>query len=173
MATSVPRFAAFRGGLPDDFRNLPSVLVYLVGFTYSITLGMAFVLVPLYVLDLGYDVAAVGLVVSAQGIASALLRLPAGAISDRFGERQVLLATFATMVLGAGGIVFISTLWPLFAFQMVIGISGAIYWTPSQSYASRSVEGKTGTVLGEAGGVRFGRPADPLRASAGRGSARR
>jgi len=134
--------------IPKDMRHRPSLLVYSVGFSFGVSIGMLFLLVPLYVLDVGYDVAAVGIVISAQGVLQLGLRFPAGAFSDRFGEHTVLLATFITMALGALGFIGNTALWSIIAMQMVVGIGQSIYWTPSQSYASRSFESRPGTVLG-------------------------
>lgn len=134
--------------LPQDMRHRPSLLVYVVGFFFSLSIGMLFLLVPLYVLDVGYDVAVVGIVISAQGIFQLGLRFPAGAFSDRFGEHTVLLVTFITLVVGTLGLINNTALWSIIVMQMIMGIGQSIYWTPSQSYASRSFESRPGTALG-------------------------
>jgi MFS family permease len=134
--------------IPDDLRYRPSLFVYAVGFTFGVSIGMLLLLVPLYVLDVGYDVAVVGIVISAQGIFQLVLRFPAGAFSDRFGEHTVLLVTFITIALGALGLIGNTAFWIIIVMQMVMGIGLSIYWTPSQSYASRSFESRPGTVLG-------------------------
>ena len=136
------------GRIPEDMRHRPSVLVYVVGFFFSLSVGMLFLLVPLYVLDVGYDVAVVGIVISAQGIFQLGLRFPAGAFSDRFGEHTVLLVTFVTIALGTLGLINNTALWGIILMQMIIGIGQSIYWVPSQSYASRSYESRPGTALG-------------------------
>ncbi|MDA1216079.1 MAG: MFS transporter [Chloroflexi bacterium] len=134
--------------IPEDMRHRPSLLVYAVGFSFGVSIGMLFLLVPLYVLDVGYDVAAVGIVISAQGILQLGLRFPAGAFSDRFGEHTVLLVTFVTIAAGTLGLIGSTALWSIIVMQMFIGIGQSIYWTPSQSYASRSFESRPGTALG-------------------------
>jgi MFS family permease len=136
------------GRIPEDMRHRPSLLIYAVGFSFGVSIGMLFLLVPLYVLDVGYDVAAVGIVISAQGIFQIGLRFPAGAFSDRFGEHTVLLVTFVTIAIGTLGFIGNTALWSIIIMQMIIGIGQSIYWTPSQSYASRSFESRPGTTLG-------------------------
>ncbi len=125
-----------------------TALIYLAGFTYHIGLGATLILVPLYALHLGFDFAELGVIVASQAIFGLLLRLFAGAISDRFGERWVLLISFATMVVGAAIIGVSDTFWTLVLGQTFLGISRATYWTATQSYCSRINPAKAGTLLG-------------------------
>ena len=124
------------------------MLIYLAGFTYHIGLGSTLILVPLYALHLGFDLAELGAIIASQAVFGLLLRLFAGAISDRFGERWVLLFSFGTMVVGAGIIGVSDTFWTLVLGQTFLGISRATYWTATQSYCSRINPAKAGTLLG-------------------------
>lgn len=124
--------------IPPDLRHLPSVLIYTVGLSSGFALGMVTLLVPLYILHLGHDAAIVGLVVSSQSIFQVPLRFMAGALSDRFGERSVLWLSFFFLAVGAAAMIVSVSLWVIFPMQVIIGIARSIYWTPSQSYASRS-----------------------------------
>jgi MFS family permease len=128
----------FLDRIPPDLRHLPSVLIYMVGLSSGFALGMVTLLVPLYILHLGHDAAIVGLVVSSQSIFQVPLRFMAGALSDRFGERSVLWLSFAFLAVGAAAMIVSVSLWVIFPMQIIIGIARSIYWTPSQSYASRS-----------------------------------
>ena len=125
-----------------------TLLIYLAGFTYHIGLGSTLILVPLYALHLGFDLAELGAIIASQAVFGLLLRLFAGAISDRFGERWVLLFSFGTMVVGAGIIGVSDTFWTLVLGQTFLGISRATYWTATQSYCSRINPAKAGTLLG-------------------------
>jgi DHA1 family multidrug resistance protein-like MFS transporter len=125
-----------------------TALIYLGGFTYHIGLGATLILVPLYALHLGFDLAELGVIIGSQAVLGLFLRLFAGAISDRFGERWVLLSSFATMTAGAAIIGESDTFWPLVLGQTFLGISRATYWTATQSYSSRINPAKAGTVLG-------------------------
>lgn len=134
--------------VPPDLRHLPSVLIYTVGLSSGFALGMVTLLVPLYILHLGHDAAIVGLVVSSQSIFQVPLRFMAGALSDRFGERSVLWLSFSFLALGAAAMIVSVSLWVIFPMQIIIGIARSIYWTPSQSYASRSYGANPSIAIG-------------------------
>jgi MFS family permease len=123
-------------------------LIYLAGFTYHIGLGATLILVPLYALHLGFDLAELGVIIASQAVFGLLLRLFAGAISDRFGERWVLLGSFGAMIAGAAIIGVSDTFGTLVLGQTFLGISRATYWTATQSYCSRINPAKSGTLLG-------------------------
>ncbi len=125
-----------------------TTLVYLAGFTYHIGLSGTLILVPFYALHLGFDLDALGVIIASQAVLGLFLRLFAGAISDRFGERWVLLVSFAATVVGAAVIGASSTFWPLILGQTFLGISRATYWTATQSYCSRISPANSGTILG-------------------------
>jgi DHA1 family multidrug resistance protein-like MFS transporter len=125
-----------------------TLLIYLAGFTYHIGLGSTLILVPLYALHLGFDFAQLGIIIASQAVFGLLLRLFAGAISDRFGERWVLLFSFGTMVAGAAIIGVSGTFWTLILGQTFLGISRATYWTATQSYCSRINPARAGALLG-------------------------
>jgi MFS family permease len=125
-----------------------TTLVYLAGFTYHIGLSGTLLLVPLYALHLGFALDELGIIIASQAVFGLFLRLFAGAISDRFGERWVLLVSFAATIVGAAVIGLSSTFWPLILGQTFLGISRATYWTATQSYCSRINPAKSGTVLG-------------------------
>ena len=125
-----------------------TALIYLAGFTYHIGLGATLILVPLYALHLGFDLAELGVIIGSQAVFGLFLRLFAGAISDRFGERWVLLGSFGAMIAGAAIIGVSNTFWTLILGQTFLGISRATYWTATQSYCSRINPAKSGTLLG-------------------------
>ncbi|MCH7607709.1 MAG: MFS transporter [Chloroflexi bacterium] len=142
-------------------RQHPTELSYVNGFFYGLGLGMLMVLVPLYVIDLGFELAALGLVVSSAGVFLVLLRLAGGAVSDRFGERVVLGFSFVALVVCAAIFIVSSTLLPLIIGQLINGASRSVYWSAGQSYTSRSAEGHAGLTMGrllsaESGGTILG-----------------
>ena len=129
-------------------RSHPTELSYVNGFSYGLAVGMLMVLIPLYVIDLGFDLAELGLVVSSAGVFLLLLRLGGGAVSDRFGERVVLGFSFVALVVCALIFVVSSTLVPLILGQLINGASRSVYWSAGQSYTSRSAEGHAGLTMG-------------------------
>lgn len=124
-------------GAQAQFESRAIVLSYSAAFSYQITLGLIQVLIPLYALHLGYDLAVLGLIVGSQAIFGLFLRLFAGAIADQFGERWVLWASFITMFIGMVFFLSSGQFWMLILGQSFIGYSRATYWTATQSYASR------------------------------------
>jgi DHA1 family tetracycline resistance protein-like MFS transporter len=125
-----------------------TALIYTATFSYMITLGSTLILVPLYALHLGFDLAELGVIVGSQALFGLFLRLFAGAICDQFGERWVLWGSFGTMVVGATIFAVSGTFWALILAQTFLGISRATYWTSTQSYGSRINPAKSGTLLG-------------------------
>lgn len=125
-----------------------TLLIYSASFSYMITLGATLILVPLYALHLGFQLNELGVIVGSQAVFGLFLRLFAGAICDRFGERYVLWGSFGTSIVGAVIFGLSTTFWPLILAQTFLGISRALYWTSTQSYGSRINHAKAGTLLG-------------------------
>lgn len=139
---------ATQGSLNPRTEQRAVWLVYSASFSYIITLGLAQVLVPLYALALGFNLAELGALVASQAIFGLMLRLFAGAVADHFGERWVLWFSFGTMLAGAAFFAFFETFWVLVMGQLFMGFSRATYWTSSQSYASRINPQRAGQILG-------------------------
>lgn len=116
--------------------------------TYSLVLGAIIVLVPLYILSLGYNPAWLGLIIAGQGLFQVSLRLFGGVISDKFGERWVIQISLAALVGGALALALSASLVWLIAAQMLFGGSRAIYWTSAQSYCSRIDDSRPATLMG-------------------------
>ena len=129
-------------------RRYPTRLSYFNGFSYGLGISMLMLLVPLYVLDLGFSLADLGLIVSAAAIFMVVLRLAGGAVADRFGERIVLWFSFASLIGCALVFVVSENLLPLIFAQLLNGISRSVYWSAGQSYTSRSAEGNAGLTMG-------------------------
>jgi MFS family permease len=114
--------------------------------------GLMNVAVPLYALHLGYDLAELGIIIGSQAFFGLLLRLVAGAIADKFGERWVLWFSFGTAI--AAGLIFAASgaFVMLLVAQLCFGFSRATYWTATQSYASRISAARAHEVLGRISG---------------------
>jgi MFS family permease len=125
-----------------------TAMIYTASFSYMITLGATLILVPLYALHLGFDLAELGVIVASQAVFGLFLRLFAGAICDQFGERWVLWGSYGTMIVGAALFGVSESFWALILAQTFLGISRATYWTATQSYSSRINPAKSGTLLG-------------------------
>jgi len=125
-----------------------ALLIYGASFGYMIALGMVLILVPLYALALDYDLGTVGIIVASQAVFGLALRLFAGAIADRFGERWILWASFGTIASGAVVFAISGAFWAMIAAQFLLGVSRTMYWTATQSYSSRINQTRAGVHLG-------------------------
>ena len=128
-------------------------VLYVQTVLFSLTLGMIMMLTPLYVLELGYSVAWLGIIISAQGVFQLGLRLFGGVLSDRVGERWVIAANFLALLSAALLLALFEALWLLIVAQLLTGASRSVYWTASQSYASRIDEAKTSSIIGRFFGI--------------------
>lgn len=129
-------------------RSQPTYLGYTNGFVYGFGMSGLMLLVPLYVLSLDFNLADLGFIVAAPAFFMIPMRLPGGAVSDRFGEKVILRFSFLMFVASALIAAHSSTIWPLFAAQLFNGASRSVYWSAGQSYISRSSPGESGKVMG-------------------------
>lgn len=120
-------------------------------------------LAALYLLDLGYSIAWLGAVVSAQGAFQFLLVFVGGTLSDRFGERVVMAVGFAATLGSVLLFALSGVLWVLIAAQLLSGAARAAVNPASQSYASRISETERARVIGRfRAGAQVGGLAGPL-----------
>ena len=115
---------------------------------YSLSLGAVVVLVPLYILSLGYNPGWLGVIIAGQGLFQISLRLFGGVLSDRLGERWVIQASLAALVAGSLGLALSTSILWLVLAQVLFGSSRAVYWTSAQSYGSRIDEDRPATLMG-------------------------
>ncbi len=139
-----PKIMGFEG---NRFEHRAAGSIYVVAVSYSLTLAMLNVLVPLYALHLGFDLKTMGAIVSSQAVFQLGLRLFGGMLSDRFGERKVLLLSFSSVLVGAVIFIFASTVAGLVWAQVFSGFSRSVYWNAAQSYGSRVSEEHAGGIL--------------------------
>jgi len=89
----------------------------------------------------------IGLALTLMWATYALLQYPSGVLSDRFGERRVVLAALATLSLGSL-LVATSVSFPVFAVAVLaLGTSTGLYFTAGTSLLNRRFE-NTGRILG-------------------------
>src|SRR5580704_14128555 len=75
--------------------------------------GFVSVLLPIYLLELGFGVLAIGAIVTATLIGSALLTLWAGMFAHRHKRRLMLLAACVLMAATGTGFALANQFWPL------------------------------------------------------------
>jgi MFS family permease len=81
--------------------------------------GFVSVLLPLYLLELGYGALDVGIIATATLLGSGLLTLAVGLRAHRFAWRTLLLAATALMAATGLGFAFVTAFWPLLAIAIV------------------------------------------------------
>jgi MFS family permease len=81
--------------------------------------GFVSVLLPIYLLELGFGVVAIGAIVTATLIGSALLTLWVGIYAHRHKRRPMLLAACVLMAVTGAGFTLTSQFWPLFVVAFV------------------------------------------------------
>ena len=109
-----------------------------VAFAFALAIGIAVVAVPLLAIDSGYDAAAIGFIVATSAASQLATRLALPWLLGRFADRT-LIAFAAVLMLGAFGLLLLSTALPAFLLaQLGQGAARAIFWTSSQTHAIRS-----------------------------------
>jgi MFS family permease len=92
------------------------------------------ILLPLYVLDIGYDAAFAATIVGLRGVGILLFDVPAGVLVARFGERTMLLGGLALIL--TGNIVLAATAhpWMLMLAALLLGAGISAWMIGRQSY---------------------------------------
>ncbi len=133
---------------PTPRARAAEAALYAQTTAYSLSLGAVVVLVPLYILSLGYNPGWLGVIIAGQGLFQVSLRLFGGVLSDRLGERWVIQASLAALVAGSLGLALSTSILWLVLAQALFGGSRAVYWTSAQSYGSRIDEDRPATLMG-------------------------
>jgi MFS family permease len=129
-------------------RQQPTNLAFFNGFMYGLSLNAMSLLIPLYAIQQGFRLSDQGILIAAPAVFMILLRLPGGAISDRFGERVVITFAFSSLLISSVIAIFADNIGPLLVSQLLNGASRSVYWSAAQSYISRSAEGQAGKMMG-------------------------
>lgn len=121
---------ALRSRVIAPLRENPALLMVCVA-TGIIMLGQGIIgpVLPLYAKDFNVSATMIGASISAFGLARILLNLPAGALSDRFGRRLLLVAGPAITALGSFLSAAAGDIWQLLAFRFVAGAGSAMFMT--------------------------------------------
>jgi MFS family permease len=98
--------------------------------------GFVALLLPIYLLELGFSAFAIGVIVSGTLIGTALLTLGVGMIANRYSRRGLLLAASLLMATTGAGFAVSTAFWPL----LVIAIVGTINPTAGDASVFSPVE---------------------------------
>src|SRR5437870_10383174 len=81
--------------------------------------GFVALLVPIYVLELGFSALAIGAIVTSTLIGTALLTLWAGMVANRYSVRRLLLAAAVLMAATGAAFAVTTAFWPLLLIAFV------------------------------------------------------
>src|SRR5205809_3523060 len=81
--------------------------------------GFVALLVPIYLVELGFSALAIGAIVTSTLIGTALLTLWVGWIANRYSRRLLLLAAAVLMTATGAGFAVITNFWPLLVIAFV------------------------------------------------------
>lgn len=136
---------------PYDRMLMP---VYAPSIVLAISSEALLVLLPLYVLELGYGAGLAAFVVGMRGLGILLFDVPAGALVGRFGDRPVLVGGPAAFVAGCVLSVMSESVWLLCVAALLVGAGHAAWMLGRQSYIARHVEpGQVGRAIGVMAGL--------------------
>ncbi|WP_254546587.1 MFS transporter [Halomarina pelagica] len=131
------------------WRYRAGVLTLCTAVYFGVRLSTALVsaLSPQIVAALGMSLGAFGFAITGIRVTAAALQLPSGILSDRYGERRVILA--AVVVAGTGTVLL--ALAPshgaFLAVAILLGVGGGLYYSPSTALLD-SLYDRTGRAIG-------------------------
>src|SRR5258708_2677821 len=114
--------------------------------------GYVSIILPAYLLQLGYDAFQIGALMTATLLGSASLVFLAGMVTARFGERRPLLAASALMIFTGISFAEFQTFWPLLLIAFIGTLNPSagdvsVFLPLEQSLLARSVCDKDRTLL--------------------------
>lgn len=137
--------------LSDETKRPPSAfaLVCLVGCLGRLSYEMIrSPITPLYAKHLGAPVQTIGLIVAAVTMTGIVVKMPAGALSDVFGFRRLMMAG-AVVKAAAPFLYLLAFVWPaLLVVRFVHGFATALYSPPASAFVSKTYPDSRGRKLG-------------------------
>jgi len=126
---------------------VPAVLFITLAF--NMALGASYVIIPLYAHRIGFSGVVLGSLISLPIILQIVTRFIGGAISDRFGEKRVLIAALFMIVIA--GVIFsrAQSFLLLLAAQLAIVVARGLFWPVIQSMVSRTTTTEINVAMGK------------------------
>src|SRR5437762_12886978 len=114
--------------------------------------GFVALLVPIYLIELGFDALAVGAIVTSTLIGTALLTLWVGMVANRYSLRRLLLAAAVLMAATGAGFALTTAFWPLLLIAFVGTMNptsgdASIFLPLEQAALTQTVEPRRRTAL--------------------------
>ena len=108
--------------------------VYLPALLLAVPGQAVWILLPLYVLELGGSPAAAATVVGLRGVGMMAADIPAGMLAARFGDRSVMICSIVLMGAAYLGFALVERVQPLYAIAFVYGTGASSYLLGRMSY---------------------------------------
>jgi len=128
------------------------VPIGLITFVFNLGGGLVAPALPLYARTLGADYRDLGLIGASHGLAFALLTIPLGRASDRFGRRAILLLSAIGVGASAALYLVAGQVASLVAGKLLEAAAWAAFWPTLEAWVAE----RFGTRAGAAMGVAYG-----------------
>ena len=114
--------------------------------------GFVSLLLPIYLVELGFSALAIGVIVTSTLIGTALLTLWVGLIANRYSRRRLLLAAAGLMAATGAGFAVMTDFWPLLVIAFVGTMNptsgdASIFVPLEQTVLTQTVEARQRTAL--------------------------
>ncbi len=152
-------------------RNLKLVSISL--FMWGIGEGMFLLFQPIYLLQLGADPIAVGVILGGMGFMTTISQIPSGYLSDRFGPRPLMWVSWILGMISAWMMALAGTLNLFILALLLYGLTGSVLapmnayitsmrgnWSAERSLTFTSAAFHLGAVIGPTVGGYFGQQFD-------------
>jgi MFS family permease len=110
--------------LPSYGLDRDNLILFYAQLLMHLGIGLQIVLWPLYIASLGATAVQIGLVIGGAAILRTVLVIPAGALSDRFSTRTLILLTTSMMVPGGLIIALAQTWWQALGGALLLEVAG-------------------------------------------------
>ncbi len=148
-------------------RSLKLVSISL--FMWGIGEGMFLLFQPIYLLQLGADPIAIGVILGGMGLMTTISQIPSGYLSDRFGPRPLMWVSWILGMISAWMMALAGTLNLFILALLLFGLTGSVMapmnayitsmrgnWTAERSLTFTSAAFHLGAVIGPTIGGYFG-----------------
>jgi len=126
----------------------PLLRLGLISFVFNLGGGLASPALPLYARSLGADYRDLGLIGAAHGLAFAILTIPLGRASDRFGRRRLLLVSAVVIALAAGCYLLATQVSGLVAGKLLEAGGWAAFWPAIEAWVAEEFGRRAGSAMG-------------------------
>jgi MFS family permease len=126
----------------------PLLRLALISFVFNLGGGLITPALPLYARTLGADYRDLGLIGAAHGVAYAILTIPLGRASDRFGRRRLLIVSAVIIALAAACYLVSTRVSGLVAGKLLEAGGWAAFWPAIEAWVAEEFGRRAGSAMG-------------------------